>query len=129
MKSGVSERRAAPPTQAREEIARPSAAGGEPAEIRILAGRSAGYTDRDGLSWDGDRFFEGGEAVATRSDDVYTRGFDRNLFSGMREGRFEYAIPAKDGSYELEFDLRRDLIRRKQSPRRGRRIENVLPSR
>jgi len=72
-------------------------------EIRLLAGRGPGrYSDRDGQVWDGDRFFKGGDAIQGRSD-VVTRGFDRNLFGGMREGRFEYAIPLKAGSYEMEL--------------------------
>jgi hypothetical protein len=72
-------------------------------EIRLLAGRGPGkYSDRDGQVWDGDRFFNGGQAIQSRSD-VITRGFDRNLFGGMREGRFEYAIPLKPGTYEMEL--------------------------
>jgi hypothetical protein len=72
-------------------------------EIRLLAGRGPGrYSDRDGQVWDGDRFFKGGQAIQGRSD-VVTRGFDRNLFGGMREGRFEYAIPLKPGPHEMEL--------------------------
>jgi hypothetical protein len=73
------------------------------ADIRILAGRGPGvYTDRDEQVWEGDRYFRGGEAIACRSD-IVTRGFDRNIFASMREGRFEYAIPLERGSYEAEL--------------------------
>ena len=72
-------------------------------EVRILAGRGPGkYTDRDGQIWEGDRYFRGGEAVPARSD-IISRGFDRNLFGGMREGRFQYDIPLKPGVYEMEL--------------------------
>jgi hypothetical protein len=81
----------------------PKAAVADTSEIRLLAGRGPGrYSDRDGQVWDGDRFFRGGDAVQGRSD-VVTRGFDRNLFGGMREGRFEYAIPLKPGAHEMEL--------------------------
>jgi hypothetical protein len=72
-------------------------------EVRILAGRGpGGYTDPDGQVWEGDRYFRGGEAISCRTD-IVTRGFDRNLFAGMREGTFEYAIPLKPGTYEVEL--------------------------
>ena len=72
-------------------------------EIRILAGRGPGaYTDRDGHVWEGDRYFQGGQASTGRND-VVTRGFDRNIFGGSREGRFEYQIPLRPGSYEMEL--------------------------
>lgn len=71
--------------------------------VRILAGRPPGaFTDRDGNVWEGDRYFKGGQAAACRTD-IITRGFDRNLFANMREGRFEYAIPLKPGVYEMEL--------------------------
>jgi hypothetical protein len=72
-------------------------------EIRLLAGRGpARYSDHNGHLWEGDRFFQGGDAILGRSD-VVTRGFDRNLFGGMREGGFEYAIPLKPGAHEMEL--------------------------
>ena len=75
----------------------------EEPEIRIVAGRAPGrYSDRDGRFWEGDRFFQGGEAVAINGAEVVTRGFERNLFGAMREGRFEYAVPLKPGYYEME---------------------------
>ncbi len=75
----------------------------EPSETRILAGRGPGtYTDPDGQVWEGDRGFRGGDAIPGRSD-VIARGFDRNLFGGLREGRFEYLIPLKPGSYQMEL--------------------------
>jgi hypothetical protein len=70
-------------------------------EIRILAGRPAGsYVDRYGKSWSGDVYYTGGEAIAVNSE-IRTRGWDANLFAGMREGNFTYDIPLPKGVYEL----------------------------
>jgi hypothetical protein len=70
-------------------------------EIRILAGRPPGrYVDRYGKTWEGDRYFKGGESVNVAAE-IRTAGWDANLFSGMREGNFEYEIPLPPGYYEL----------------------------
>ena len=70
-------------------------------EIRILAGRPKGrYPDRYGVVWQGDEYFHGGKAVAIEAE-VRSRGFDSNLFSGKREGDFQYDIPLPPGPYEL----------------------------
>ena len=80
----------------------PIAAGGSAQrEIRILAGRPSGrYVDRYGAAWDGDHYFKGGEAVNVAAE-IRTAGWDANIFSGMREGNFEYEIPLAPGYYEL----------------------------
>ncbi|MBY0506743.1 MAG: hypothetical protein K2X03_22680 [Bryobacteraceae bacterium] len=70
-------------------------------EIRILAGRPPGrYFDRQGHSWEGDRYFKGG-SPAEGKPNVLAHGLDNNLFAGFREGDFQYDIPLKPGSYEL----------------------------
>jgi hypothetical protein len=70
-------------------------------EIRILAGRPSGrYVDRYGRVWQGDTFSTGGASVPVHHP-VLTRGFDRNLFTAMREGDFTIDIPLKRGSYEV----------------------------
>jgi hypothetical protein len=70
-------------------------------EIRILAGRPPGrYIDRFGQAWEGDQYATGGTPVPI-ANDVATRGFDSNIFSGKREGTFRYDIPLKPGTYEL----------------------------
>jgi hypothetical protein len=72
-------------------------------QIRILAGRpNTRHVDSAGRVWEGDRFFKGGEAVASQGD-VRTGGYDPDLFSGFREGEFEYNIPLKPGVYEVTF--------------------------
>lgn len=71
-------------------------------EFRILAGRGPGaYNDRYGDTWEGDRFFSGGTAATTRHQEV--RGMDRNYFTTMRTGDFQYDIPLEPGSYELQL--------------------------
>lgn len=99
--------RYAPRTPARpNEFEVPSAvpdpvASGPRDEIRILAGRPPGrYIDRFGQVWEGDRYFSGGASLPVQTE-VITRGFDSNVFSGLREGSFRYEIPLRPGVYEL----------------------------
>ncbi|BDC49853.1 hypothetical protein F183_A21690 [Bryobacterales bacterium F-183] len=70
-------------------------------EIRILAGRPPGsYVDRYGKTWSGDLYYKGGEATTVNAE-VRSRGWDANIFAGMREGDFSYEIPLAKGTYEL----------------------------
>ena len=72
-------------------------------EIRILCGRQPGlYVDRFGQTWDGDRYFKGGEAVQVQTA-VIAGGIDRNIFHGMRVGHQSYHIPLKPGIYQIEM--------------------------
>jgi hypothetical protein len=100
-----------PPDTAKPAVAPASAAAVAPppvelprgSEIRILAGRPPGnYVDRYGNTWNGDAYFTGGEAVPVKAE-IRTRGWDANLFAGMRDGNFSYDIPLPPGSYELSL--------------------------
>ena len=72
-------------------------------QIRILAGRpGTRHVDSAGRVWEGDRYFTGGEAVSSQGE-IRTLGFDHDLFSGYREGNFQYDIPLKPGVYEATF--------------------------
>lgn len=70
--------------------------------IRMLAGRTQGFTDQSGVEWAADNYFSGGEpfhrAVAqlgrTRNPSIYGAG---------REGDFSYDIPTSPGTYELRL--------------------------
>lgn len=96
----TAEARTARPEQDAASSAAPLPAGDE---IRILAGRPPGlYVDRYGQTWDGDRYYQGGEAVQTQRP-VLAGGFDRNVFLGMRVGQQSYHIPLKPGSYQMEL--------------------------
>jgi hypothetical protein len=84
-----------------KEVATPVPSSPAGPEVRILAGRSNGrYVDRYGNTWEGDRYFTGGEAVTVNAE-MRTGGWDANILSGMRAGDFEYAIPLQPGVYEL----------------------------
>ena len=98
----VSSRTSAPVTRA-ESASPPPAAEPKPAgdEVRILCGRpSVRYVDPYGHVWDGDRFFNGGEAAAVDTAVSYP-GYDQNVFAGLRSGNFQYEIPLAAGHYEL----------------------------
>jgi hypothetical protein len=70
--------------------------------VRILAGRPSGrYLDRNGRSWQGDEIFAKGGVPVPVTQDVFTGGFDRNLFTAMREGEFELHIPLKARTHEM----------------------------
>ncbi len=72
-------------------------------ELRILAGASAGYKDRLGRVWSGDRYFNGGEASISRYRRIL-RTQDPQLFLTCRQGaEFGYDIPLSPGSYELRL--------------------------
>lgn len=69
--------------------------------IGILAGYTrAGYTDRNGVQWLGDRYFDGGSA-GTNTGRVILGASDPTLFGAYRTGDFTYTIPLKPGNYEL----------------------------
>ncbi len=71
--------------------------------VRILAGRETSrYLDLTGRVWEGDQFFHGGKAIATRSE-ATVFGSDPNLFSSRRQGRFSYAIPLLPGFYQARL--------------------------
>ncbi len=61
-----------------------------------------GFTDSAGRSWDTDRYFEGGLAVALRDFQAVNVDEPR-LFRHHREGQFSYHIPLPPGLYELRL--------------------------
>ncbi|MCX6599369.1 MAG: malectin domain-containing carbohydrate-binding protein [Acidobacteria bacterium] len=71
-------------------------------EIRILAGRDKDYTDQLGYRWSADRYFTGGNVNKTPHPSV-ERSSDPALFTGQREGEFQYDIPLDPGHYELRL--------------------------
>lgn len=73
-----------------------------PEEIRILAGATARYTDRNGRVWDPDRFFTGG-TVWFRPSEKILRTLDPDIYRRQRAGDFRYDIPLKPGSYEMHL--------------------------
>ncbi|HUI44227.1 MAG TPA: malectin domain-containing carbohydrate-binding protein [Terriglobia bacterium] len=77
---------------------------GEPnGDVRILAGYLKGtYVDRAGDTWEGDRYFEGGEALAQPRQFI-ARTPDPTIFQTLRSGEFSYDIPLQPGNYELSL--------------------------
>jgi hypothetical protein len=66
--------------------------------IRIVA-RDRGYTDRNGYSWEPDRYAKGGQLVL-RADPVGGAS-DPELYRGERFGNISYSIPVAPGRYGL----------------------------
>lgn len=75
-----------------------------PGEFRFLAGyHGAPYTDRQGRIWQPDAYFDGGVSVPV-ADDRPIQGLpDPKFAKSRREGTFRYAIPARQGSYEVHL--------------------------
>jgi len=76
---------------------------GAKTSVRILAGHpNAEYIDRDGRTWQGDRYFTGGESVPVKLP--YIQGTaDPIIYQNAREGEFSYDIPVKNGKYDLRM--------------------------
>jgi hypothetical protein len=66
--------------------------------IRIVA-RDRGYTDKNGYSWEPDRYAKGGQLVL-RADPVGGAS-DPELYRGERFGNITYSIPVAPGRYGL----------------------------
>jgi hypothetical protein len=86
------------------EIWRGSTAEPVPGEYRFLAGyHGSPYTDRQGRIWQPDAYFEGGTSIPL-PDDTRMAGLPDSKFAkSRREGSFRYAIPARQGTYELHL--------------------------
>ena len=78
-------------------------------EVRILAGHvGAGYTDRLGRIWTGDRYFQGGTVYETLDHPISgTR--EPRIYQSRREGAFSYDIPLPPGIYELRLHFAETL--------------------
>jgi hypothetical protein len=60
------------------------------------------FLDASGSTWLGDRFFTGGETFS-RAGNQILRTFDQSLYHTGRRGSFTYAIPLRQGVYELHL--------------------------
>ena len=68
--------------------------------VRLVA-ESHNYTDRRGVVWGADRYFQRGSTV-TRSEPVSNTP-DPEMFAAERFGNFTYTIPAVDGRYTVNL--------------------------
>jgi hypothetical protein len=71
-------------------------------EVRILAGASRGFVDHAGKLWSADAWFAGGTAVKSSVENIW-RTLDPDFYRTSRQGDFRYAIPLKQGIYELRL--------------------------
>ena len=74
--------------------------GGE--EVRILAGSSRSFVDHAGKLWNADAWFDGGAAVRGPAQQIW-RTQNSDFYVTSRQGQFRYAIPLKQGVYELHL--------------------------
>jgi hypothetical protein len=75
-----------------------------PGEFRFLAGyRGNPFTDRQGRVWQPDSYFDGGVSVPSPADQPIDGLPDPKFIRTRREGSFRYAIPARQGSYEVHL--------------------------
>ena len=71
-------------------------------EIRILAGSTRGFVDHAGKLWSPDAWFDGGTAVKSAVQTI-RRTQNPDFYRTSRQGSFRYAIPLKQGIYELHL--------------------------
>jgi hypothetical protein len=70
--------------------------------LRMIAGSTGPYLDRNGRTWGPDRFFSGGN-VLVRSSERIVRTLDPDIYRHLRSGDFRYDIPLQPGNYELHL--------------------------
>ena len=71
-------------------------------EVRILAGAGRSFVDHAGKLWNADAWFDGGDAVKSSVQHIW-RTQDPDFYRSSRQGEFRYAIPLKNGIYELRL--------------------------
>ncbi len=75
-----------------------------PGEFRMLAGyQGPAFTDRQGRTWQPDAYYDGGVSVPLPEDRNYEALPDPRFAKSEREGDFQYAIPVRQGTYELHL--------------------------
>jgi Malectin domain len=70
--------------------------------LRMIAGSTAPFVDRNGRTWNPDRFFSGGN-VLVRPAERISRTLDPDIYRHLRSGDFRYDIPLRPGNYELHL--------------------------
>lgn len=84
-------------------------AGDLPGELRILAGRTAGFVDDRGQKWNADQFFTGG-TFNTNAHPPIEGTAQQEIFAAQREGDFQYDLPLAEGTYELRLYFAEILV-------------------
>ena len=71
-------------------------------EVRLLAGATKTYIDHSGKLWNPDANYSGGVVVRSPMHHIW-RTQDPAIYRTSRQGDFSYAIPLKQGVYELRL--------------------------
>jgi hypothetical protein len=70
--------------------------------LRMIAGSTNRYADRNGRTWAPDRYFSGGNVLVRPSQRIF-RTLDPDIYRHLRSGDFQYDIPLQAGSYEMHL--------------------------
>ncbi|MGA2887806.1 MAG: malectin domain-containing carbohydrate-binding protein [Terracidiphilus sp.] len=71
-------------------------------EVRILAGAGRSFVDHAGKLWNADAWFDGGTAVKSSAQHIW-RTQNPDFYRTSRQGEFRYAIPLRNGVYEMRL--------------------------
>lgn len=72
------------------------------ADFRMMVGARDSYIDRNGRTWQPDRFFSGGLTMFSPAEKI-SRTLDPDIYRHVRRGEFQYDIPLQPGFYELHL--------------------------
>lgn len=70
--------------------------------VRIRVGSSHPYVDRNGQTWEVDKYFSGG-ITRSRASERIVRTLDPDIYRHPRIGDFRYDIPLVAGNYEMHL--------------------------
>jgi hypothetical protein len=71
--------------------------------IRVKAGVTAAYTDPDGVVWQADQGFDGGDTVARDPDLAIANTKDPNMYRSERFGMAGYSFAVPNGNYTVKL--------------------------
>jgi Malectin domain len=71
-------------------------------DLRMIAGSTESYLDRNGRIWGPDQFFSAGNVLVRPSEKIF-RTLDPDIYRHLRSGDFRYDIPLAPGNYELHL--------------------------
>jgi hypothetical protein len=88
----------------REEVWKGVASEPVASEFRMVAGyHGAAFIDNQGHSWGPDAYYQGGRSTPLPSSNLIEGAPDPHFLRAERSGRFKYAIPLRQGTYELHL--------------------------
>lgn len=73
-------------------------------EFRMVAGyHGPPFVDTQGHSWEADAYYEGGTSTLLSGAGLIEGSPDAHFLKAERSGRFRYAVPLRQGTYELHL--------------------------